>query len=148
MAMESELLKVVLVEDDADYVEIYRQWLEHVGYQVFVAADGESGLDLIRRELPDLVYLDLRMPKLDGFGLLSELRADSRTTHVPVVMLSNYDEPELRQRGADLGVLEWIVKADVTPGALAERTAALMKAETELANDDNPLPEGGDQRSP
>jgi DNA-binding response OmpR family regulator len=147
MGTESDVLKVVLVEDDVDYAEIYRQWLERVGYEVFIATDGESGLELIGRELPDLVYLDLRMPGLDGFGLLSALRADSRTAHVPVVMLSNYDEPELRQRGVELGVLEWIVKADVTPTALAERTAALMKAEADLANDDRPLPEG-DQAPP
>ena len=78
--------------------------------------------------MPDLVYLDLRMPKLDGFGLLSALRADPRTAHVPVVILSNYDAPELRQQGMELGVLEWIVKADVTPSALAQRTANLMQA--------------------
>lgn len=142
MTMDSDRLKVVLVEDDVDYAEIYRHWLDHVGYQVFIAADGESGLELIGRELPDLVYLDLRMPRLDGFGLLSALRSDSRTAHVPVVMLSNYDEPELRQRGAELGVLEWIVKADVTPSALAERTAALMRAEAELAEDETAFPEG------
>ena len=134
--MERDALKVVLVEDDVDYAEIYRQWLQHVGYEVFVAPDGESGLELIGREVPDLVYLDLRMPKLDGFGLLSALRGDERTAHVPVVILSNYDEPELRQRGMELGVLEWIVKADVTPAALAERTAELMRAEAELTNDD------------
>jgi DNA-binding response OmpR family regulator len=134
--MERDALKVVLVEDDVDYAEINRQWLEHVGYEVLVAPDGECGLELIGQEVPDLVYLDLRMPRLDGFGLLSALRGDERTAHVPVVILSNYDEPELRQRGMELGVLEWIVKADVTPAALAERTAALMQAEAELTNDD------------
>ena len=126
-------LSVVLVEDDTDYAELYRLRLESEGYNVMVAADGEAGLALIRDTAPDLVYLDLRMPKLDGFGLLSALRADPETGHTPVVVLSNYDEPELREQGMTLGVLEWLVKADFTPAALAERTAALMRAEAEAA---------------
>jgi DNA-binding response OmpR family regulator len=131
MQGQSDVMKVVLVEDDTDYAEIYRLRLERDGYQVSLAADGEQGLELIRASLPDLVYLDLRMPKLDGFGLLSALRADPRTAHVPVIILSNYDAPELRRQGMELGVLEWLVKADVTPSALAQRTAALMRAGAE-----------------
>jgi DNA-binding response OmpR family regulator len=126
-------LSVVLVEDDTDYAELYRVRLESEGYNVMLAADGEAGLALIRDTLPDLVYLDLRMPKLDGFGMLSALRADPETASTPVVVLSNYDEPELRERGMTLGVLDWLVKADVTPEALAERTAVLMRAEADAA---------------
>lgn len=84
---------------------------------------------MIGTTIPDLIYLDLRMPKLDGFGFLTALRGDSRTAHVPVVMLSNYDEPDLQERGSQLGVPEWLVKADVTPSKLAQRTAGFMWAE-------------------
>ena len=128
--MQSDV-KVLLVEDDADYAEIYRLRLQADGYDVMVAPDGEAALEMMRRIVPDLVYLDLRMPKLDGFSMLSALRADPATAHVPVIVLTNYDAPELRRQGMELGVLEWLVKADVTPSALAQRTAGLMRAEAE-----------------
>jgi DNA-binding response OmpR family regulator len=128
--MQSDV-KVLLVEDDADYAEIYRLRLESDGYAVLVAPDGEAALEMMQRVVPDLVYLDLRMPRLDGFGMLSALRANPETAHVPVIVLTNYDAPELRRQGMELGVLEWLVKADVTPSALAQRTAGLMRAEAE-----------------
>lgn len=138
--MESDIVKLMLVEDDLDYAEIYRQWLENVGYEVLLAADGEAALELMRTAVPDLIYLDLRMPKLDGFGFLTALRGDARTAHVPVVMLSNYDETDLRERGLELGVLDWLVKVDVTPSALAQRTAELMRAEAAVNSDDPDSP--------
>jgi DNA-binding response OmpR family regulator len=132
--------KVLLVEDDTDYAEIYRLRLESDGYEVMVAPDGEAALEMVQSVVPDLVYLDLRMPKLDGFSMLSELRADPATAHVPVIVLTNYDAPELRRQGMELGVLEWLVKADVTPSALAQRTAELMReAEAVAAEQETPL---------
>src|SRR5919201_3170694 len=98
--MQSDV-KVLLVEDDADYAEIYRLRLETDGYDVMVAPDGEAALEMVQRVVPDLVYLDLRMPRLDGFSMLSALRADPATAHVPVIVLSNYDAPELRPQGME-----------------------------------------------
>ena len=122
-----DVLSIVLVEDDADYAELYRLRLEQDGYRVSIAANGESGLDLIKGTHPDLVYLDIRMPGLDGINVLRRLRADSSTAKIPVVVLSNYEEPELRSEGLELGVLEWLVKADTMPMTLARRTADLLE---------------------
>lgn len=127
--MEGSVLSVVLIEDDADYAELYRLRLEQDGYRVSIAANGKEALDLIRRKQPDLVYLDMRMPGLDGINVLRGLRGDSSTASIPVVVLSNYDEPELRSEGLELGVLEWLVKANVTPMTLAQRTADLLERE-------------------
>ena len=137
--MQSDV-KVLLVEDDADYAEIYRLRLESDGYEVMVAPDGQAALEMMQRLVPDLVYLDLRMPRMDGFTMLSALRADPATAHVPVVVLTNYDAPELREQGAQLGVLDWLVKADVTPSALAQRTARLMRAEAEAVAGEGEAP--------
>jgi two-component system alkaline phosphatase synthesis response regulator PhoP len=122
-------LNLVLVEDDAAYAEIYKFRLERDGYQVALAADGRSGLELIRETRPNLVYLDIRLPEMDGLEVLHSLRADPTTAHLLVVVLSNYDEPQLRDEGFQLGVLEWLVKADVTPAALARRTASWLRIE-------------------
>lgn len=124
-------LRLVLVEDDADYAELYKFRLEQDGYEVALAADGRTGLDVIRQTRPDLVYLDVRLPELGGLEVLQALRADPSTAALPVVVLSNYDEAQLREEGFQLGVLDWLVKADVTPAALARRTATWLHVEAQ-----------------
>jgi CheY-like chemotaxis protein len=91
------------------------------GYAVLVGCDGEDGVRLALAELPDFIYLDLRLPKLDGFEVLERLRGLPETAHIPVIILSNYSDPELRERGLRLGALEFLVKADVTPRQLATK---------------------------
>jgi DNA-binding response OmpR family regulator len=119
--MEEEV-KVLLIEDDEAAAEMYRMKLVADGYTVMVARDGEAGLELAIRERPDLIYLDLRLPKLDGFEVLERLRANALTATLPVIILSNFGESQLRERGFKLGALEFLVKADTTPASLSERT--------------------------
>jgi len=68
---------------------------------------------------PDIIFLDIRLPKLDGLAVLEALRADERTKQVPVVILSNYSERELVERGLRLGALEYLIKSQTTPAKLA-----------------------------
>jgi DNA-binding response OmpR family regulator len=111
-------LHVLLVEDDQSVSEMYRVRLEMDGYRVLVAADGVTGLQLIRQLAPQLVLLDYRLPRLDGAAVLRALRADEATRDQPVVMLSAYDEPRLVAEGRDLGALAWLVKSHTTPTEL------------------------------
>ena len=114
-------VKVLLIEDDAAAAEMYRLRLAADGYAVVVGRDGEEGLRMAAEEAPDFIYLDLRLPGLDGFEVLERLRGDPATTHIPVIILSNYGEPELRERGLKLGALEFLVKADTTPAQLSTK---------------------------
>lgn len=114
-----EAVKVLLIEDDVDAAEMYRLRLVADGYAVVVAHDGSEGLRVAAEEPPDFIYLDLRLPGLDGFEVLERLRGDEATTHIPVIILSNYGEPELRERGLRLGALEFLVKADTSPAQLS-----------------------------
>jgi DNA-binding response OmpR family regulator len=114
-------VKVLLIEDDEFAAEMYRLRLVADGYTVVVGRDGEEGLRMATDEGPDFIYLDLRLPGLDGFEVLERLRADAATRHIPVIILSNYGEPELRERGLKLGALEFLVKADTTPAQLSTR---------------------------
>ena len=79
---------------------------------------------------PDLIYLDVRLPKMDGFEVLERLRADVATAAIPVVIVTNYGEPELQQRGLSLGALEFLVKADTTPARLSETFERLSETES------------------
>jgi DNA-binding response OmpR family regulator len=119
--MEEEV-KVLLIEDDEAAAEMYRIKLIADGYTVTVARDGEEGLELAVKERPDLIYLDLRLPKMDGFEVLEQLRADPQTATLPVIILSNFGESQLRERGFKLGALEFLVKADTSPASLSETT--------------------------
>ncbi|MEA2638155.1 MAG: two-component system, OmpR family, alkaline phosphatase synthesis response regulator PhoP [Chloroflexota bacterium] len=118
--MEDDV-KVLLIEDDEFAAEMYRLRLVADGYTVVVGQDGEEGLRMATDESPDFIYLDLRLPGLDGFEVLERLRSDPTTRHIPVIILSNYGEPELRERGLKLGALEFLVKADTTPAQLSTR---------------------------
>jgi CheY-like chemotaxis protein len=98
---------------------MYKLKLELDGYKVEVASDGEMALKMARQAPPDMIFLDIRLPKLDGLGVLEQLREDARTKHVPVVILSNYSEKELVDRGLKLGALEYLIKSQTTPAKLS-----------------------------
>jgi CheY-like chemotaxis protein len=114
------VLTVLLIEDDEATSTMYTTRLEADGYSVIVAADGESGVARALADKPDLIYLDLRMPGLDGFEVLEHLRANEQTAAIPTVILTNFSEPELRQRGLQLGALEFLVKTETTPARLSQ----------------------------
>ena len=112
-------VRVLFVEDDPSVSQMYKLKLELDGYSVTVAEDGETALSLAPDMQPDIVFLDIRLPKLDGLTVLERLRQDSRTRSIPVVILSNYSERELVERGLKLGALEYLVKSQTTPARLA-----------------------------
>jgi len=120
---DADEVRVLLVEDDAALAQMYRVKLERDGYTVRVAGDGEEALRLLGRELPDLVFLDVRLPRMDGLTFLERMRADSRTRNIPVVIVSNYSEEELVSRGLQLGALEYLIKSQTTPGQLSQGVA-------------------------
>ncbi len=117
--MEEEV-KVLLIEDDEFAAEMYRLRLAGDGYEVVIARNGQEGLSLAASVLPDFVYLDIRLPILDGFEVLEQLRANPLTAQIPVIILTNYGEEEFRERGLKLGALEFLVKSDTTPARLSE----------------------------
>lgn len=117
---ENDEVRVLLVEDDSALAQMYRVKLERDGYTVHVAGDGEEALSMLSDELPDLIFLDVRLPRMDGLVFLEHIRAAQRTRNIPVVIVSNYSEAELVSRGLQLGALEYLIKSRTTPGQLSE----------------------------
>jgi CheY-like chemotaxis protein len=113
-------VRVLLVEDDAALAQMYRVKLERDGYTVQVAGDGEEALGLLNGQLPDLIFLDVRLPRMDGLTFLERIRGMDRTKNIPVVIVSNYSEEELVSRGIQLGALEYLIKSQTTPGQLSQ----------------------------
>lgn len=114
----SEAIRVLLVEDDAEFADMYRLRLEADEYAVEWARSGRDGLRLAQSWRPDLIFLDIRMPEIDGLQLLRMLRRDPATSQVPVVVLTNNKDEELQREGECLGILEWILKMDTTPSGM------------------------------
>src|SRR5437879_10906738 len=126
-----EDVNVLFIEDDPAVAEMYKLKLELDGYRVTVAKSGEEGLDHAKSQVPDIVFLDIRLPKMDGFAVLEELRADPDTTDIPVVILSNYSEQELVERGLNLGALEYLIKSETTPAKLSKGVEGWRSETTE-----------------
>jgi CheY-like chemotaxis protein len=126
-AVAPDDVRVLFVEDDASVAQMYRLKLELDGYVVDVAGDGITALEKARTLAPDIVFLDIRLPKLDGIGVLEALRADRSTAHIPVVILSNWNEKELVERGARLGALDHMIKSQTTPTKLSQRLSDWLK---------------------
>jgi CheY-like chemotaxis protein len=118
-SMTEDDVRVLFVEDDPAVAQMYRLKLELDGYAVDLAADGLQAVEMAVGNPPDLIFLDIRLPKMDGLGVLEALRRDERTREVPVVILSNYTERELVERGLRLGALEFLVKSQTTPARVA-----------------------------
>ena len=125
----SDEIRVLFVEDDPTVAQMYRLKLELDGYQVIMAKDGEEGLRLANEVDPDIVFLDIRLPKVDGFSVLEGLRSDDRTRNVPVVILSNYGEQDLVDRGLKLGALEYLIKSQTTPAHLSRGVENWLREE-------------------
>jgi twitching motility two-component system response regulator PilH len=107
--------KVIIVEDEAAFRNIFTDLLTSDGYNVLTAEDGESGWLLARTEIPDVVLLDLALPKLHGFEVLKNIRADAATKDVPVIILTVVGEQENVKKGLRLGATDYLVKGFYSP---------------------------------
>ncbi|MFP4624222.1 MAG: response regulator [Gemmatimonadota bacterium] len=96
---------VLLVEDNEDNLVVYRTILEHVGYRVIEARDGEEGVRLARSDLPDIILMDISIPKIDGWEATGRLKDDDATAGIPIVALTAHaleaDRAKARQAGCD-----------------------------------------------
>ncbi len=129
------MAKILVVDDEPNIREVVGLYLRRDGHTVVSAADGEEALDLFRRDVPDLVVLDLMLPKISGFEVCRRMQADRR---VPLIMLTARGEEEERIVGLGLGADDYVVKP-FSPRELAARVEAVMRR-TEA------VPEDGHER--
>jgi CheY-like chemotaxis protein len=102
--------RILVVDDDASARRLLRLTLEHEGYEVSEASDGGEALALVRSDVPDLVLLDITMPKKTGWDLLSELRGDAKLSGTTVVMLTGQADEASERRARDLGAAAYVAK--------------------------------------
>ncbi|OGM75477.1 hypothetical protein A2382_00370 [Candidatus Woesebacteria bacterium RIFOXYB1_FULL_38_16] len=112
---------ILIIEDDPMLQKMYKTKFESEGFLVWTASDGETGLNMALAQRPSIVLLDIMMPKLSGMDMLIKLRADLTGKTIPVVMLTNLSQQEEVDLAMQLGVKEYLVKANNTPGEVVEK---------------------------
>ncbi len=120
---------ILLIEDDPFVADIYVTKFTEVGLTIDLARDGKEGLEKIKEKKPDLVLLDILLPKLGGLELLKIMKKDLKFKNIPVILLSNLGQKEDVKKGLELGASDYIIKANFTPTEMVNRVKDLLKAE-------------------
>ena len=129
--------KVIIVEDEAAFRNIFSDLLESDGYNVLTAEDGESGWLLTRTEIPDVVLLDLALPKLHGFEVLKNIRADAATKDVPVIILTVVGEQENIKKGLKMGATDYLVKGFYSPREILMKINEILTKDQQQTSEPN-----------
>ena len=111
--MEKRDIKILIVEDDVMLNKIYQTKLGLLGYSVYSSYDGDEGLKKADDLMPDLILLDLMLPKKNGFEVLETLKQNLKPNHIPVIILSNLGQEADIEKGMQLGAVDFLVKSNV-----------------------------------
>ncbi len=109
--------KILIIEDEKVLSELLEKKIKEEGYEVSIAVDGEDGLELMKKEKPDLVLLDIIMPKMDGFEVMEEMNKhpELNLKKIPVVIVSNSGQPVEIDRALTLGIKDYLIKTQFDP---------------------------------
>lgn len=119
--------RILLVEDDSFLSNIYQTKFTKEGYQVSVAGDGEEALKVVKIKKPDIILLDVLLPKLDGFAVLEKLKKDTETKDIPVILLTNLGQRDDVDRGLQLGAADYLIKAHFKPSETVEKVKKVLE---------------------
>ena len=113
--------KILLVEDEEIMIDLLQKKLTKEGYEISVARDGEEGLKAMREVKPDLILLDIIMPKMGGFEVMTEMQKDKTLAKIPVIVISNSGQPVELDRAQKLGAKDWLIKTEFDPQEVIEK---------------------------
>jgi len=119
--------KILIIEDDKFLRELIARKLTDEGFDIVEAVDGEDGIKKLSETKPDLVLLDLILPSIDGFEVLSRVKADESVAPIPIIILSNLGQKEEVEKGLNLGAVDYLIKAHFTPGEIIEKIKNILK---------------------
>jgi CheY-like chemotaxis protein len=125
------MAKILLVEDDTILVEMYQAKFELEGHQVHVATNGEECLAILKEYQPELILLDILMPKLNGFHVLKEIKKQPDLRQIPVILLTNLGQAEVdmnQELAKALGVNDYLIKSHHTPDEVVHKVVKVLEA--------------------
>ncbi len=119
-------VKLLLVEDEKMLADMYTTKFVMEGFDAQKAYDGQAGVDLAKTFIPDIILLDVIMPKLDGFAALKMLKDNASTKNIPVILLTNLGQDEDVKKGKQLGAVDYFVKANHTPAEVVVKVRQVL----------------------
>jgi len=124
---EEKKVKIVLVDDEKFLLEAMRDKLQREGFDVYTAINGVIGLEIIKKEKPALILLDLIMPIKSGFDVLEELQKDDKLKNIPVIILSNLGQKSDIKKSKELGATDFLIKANFKMKEVIARVRKYLK---------------------
>lgn len=122
----AEKQTVLLVEDDEMLHSMYIQKFTREGYEVLSGYNGAEGVQLAAEHKPDIILLDIIMPKMDGFAALKKIKKDPTTAEIPVILLTNLGQEEDIRKGKELGAADYFIKANHTPQEVVDKVKEVI----------------------
>jgi len=122
-----EKTHVLIVEDDVFLANIYQKKFEMEGFKVSVSDNGEKGYADAKKKKPDIILLDILLPKLDGFAVLAKLKADAEVKMIPVILLTNLGQKDDVEKGLEAGAADYLIKAHFKPSEVVEKVRQILK---------------------
>lgn len=123
---KKEQIKILLIEDDPFLLSMYSTKFELENFSVISAADGEQGLALAKSGGPDIILLDIMLPKMNGFEVLEKLKADKTAAAIPVILLTNLNQKNEVERGLALGAEDYLIKAHFLPSEVVAKIRKIL----------------------
>ena len=113
--------KILIIEDEKIMIDLLQKKLTNEGYQVAVAQDGVEGVEKMQKEKPDLILLDVMMPRMNGFEVMEKMHQDPGLKSIPVIVISNSGQPVELDRVKKLGAKDWLIKTEFDPQQVIEK---------------------------
>jgi CheY-like chemotaxis protein len=113
--------KILIIEDEDIMRDLLQKKLSQEGYEISVARNGEEGLKMMKEVVPDLVLLDIVMPKMGGFEVMTEMQKDDALKNIPVIVVSNSGQPVEIDKAQELGAKDWLIKTQFDPQEVIEK---------------------------
>ncbi|MFH1457481.1 MAG: response regulator [Patescibacteria group bacterium] len=123
---QKTIAKILLIEDDEFLASMYRAKLEIENYEVVIATNGEAGLHMAEEKNPDLILLDIVLPKMNGFKVLKHLKTNKNLKKIPVILLTNLGQKEDVEKGLKLGADEYLIKAHFLPSEVISKINKML----------------------
>lgn len=119
--------KILLIEDDPDQIFLYKSKFEIEGFEVISSRTGDDGITLAKNEKPDIILLDLILIAESGIDVLSKLKKDKATKHIPVIILTNLVQKDNKENAKKLGAIDFLIKTDMMPADVVKRLREVLK---------------------
>ena len=121
--------KILIIEDEIILAEMYRDKFIQAGFKVVSVYSAEEALKILQKEVPDLILLDILLPRENGVSFLARIKKNPKLSSIPVVAFSNYDDPETKKQAFKLEVKDYLIKTNYTPRKIIERVKSYLNTQ-------------------